>query len=199
MCRNHRGFIEAIVAALEARRRRAVPQHRLRRPAAGRRRRAREARGDRLRRGVRGRPRARPAAGASGFVAWHDEPGAASAPTARSTTSSRDGDRADLSPPAEPGKAIILTSGTTGTPKGARALAAAARSTRPPRCSRAIPLQGAREDDDRRAAVPRLGLRALHARAEPRLDASCCGASSTPRPPCRSPRSTSAPRSSSCR
>ena len=29
------------------------------------------------------------------------------------------GDRADVIPPASPGKAIILTSGTTGTPKGA--------------------------------------------------------------------------------
>src|SRR3712207_8805948 len=28
-------------------------------------------------------------------------------------------DRADVIPPASPGKAIILTSGTTGTPKGA--------------------------------------------------------------------------------
>ena len=30
-----------------------------------------------------------------------------------------EGDRSDVSPPKEPGKAIILTSGTTGTPKGA--------------------------------------------------------------------------------
>jgi len=30
-----------------------------------------------------------------------------------------DGDPADVVPPAEPGKAVILTSGTTGTPKGA--------------------------------------------------------------------------------
>src|SRR5829696_323385 len=51
------------------------------------------------------------------FIAWH-EPG----------TDRRDrtldeliagGDVSDLSPPPEQGKALILTSGTTGTPKGA--------------------------------------------------------------------------------
>ena len=48
MCRNHRGFIEATIAAREGRGQRDVPQHRLLRPPAGRRRAAREPRGDRL-------------------------------------------------------------------------------------------------------------------------------------------------------
>ena len=49
------------------------------------------------------------------FVAWHDEPSA-------DTTLEelvRSGDPNDVVPPAEPGKIVILTSGTTGTPKGA--------------------------------------------------------------------------------
>ena len=52
MCRNHRGFVEATVAVGQAGRRPALPQHRLRRPAAGRRARAREARRGGPRRGV---------------------------------------------------------------------------------------------------------------------------------------------------
>ena len=57
---------------LEARRQRAVPQHRLLRPAADRRRRAREARGAHLRRGVR--RGSSPSAGASRkrYIAWHE-------------------------------------------------------------------------------------------------------------------------------
>src|SRR5918994_4468768 len=52
------------------------------------------------------------------FVAWH----VADAPRADRTledliTAAKD--RSDLSPPPEQGKALILTSGTTGTPKGA--------------------------------------------------------------------------------
>ena len=81
----------------------------------------------------------------------------------------RDGDRSDLSPPARKGKAILLTSGTTGTPEGREPVPAPlARPRRHP----ALPHPAARagEDHDRRAAVPHLGLRALHARDEPLLD-----------------------------
>jgi fatty-acyl-CoA synthase len=51
------------------------------------------------------------------FVAW-SEPGAAPAdPTLEDLISK--GSTADLTPPAEPGRVVILTSGTTGAPKGA--------------------------------------------------------------------------------
>ena len=51
------------------------------------------------------------------FVGW-SEPGAASAdPTLEDLIGK--GSTADLTPPAEPGRVVILTSGTTGAPKGA--------------------------------------------------------------------------------
>jgi len=55
--------------------------------------------------------------GAKRFVAWHE-------PDADRTDRTIDdlvagGDTSDLDPPAEQGKALILTSGTTGKPKGA--------------------------------------------------------------------------------
>jgi fatty-acyl-CoA synthase len=49
------------------------------------------------------------------YVAWDD--GDAEGPTVEQLIAR--GDRSNLSPPAARGKAIILTSGTTGTPKGA--------------------------------------------------------------------------------
>jgi fatty-acyl-CoA synthase len=52
------------------------------------------------------------------FIAWHDaEAGKPKAPLLEDLASS--GDVALVSPPGERGKAIILTSGTTGAPKGA--------------------------------------------------------------------------------
>jgi acyl-CoA synthetase (AMP-forming)/AMP-acid ligase II len=53
------------------------------------------------------------------YVAWHDpEDGKAKDPRIEDLIT--DGDITDLAPPeAGPGKAVILTSGTTGTPKGA--------------------------------------------------------------------------------
>jgi fatty-acyl-CoA synthase len=50
------------------------------------------------------------------FLAWHDsdEPDCSSLDELIAS-----GDRSDLSPPAERGRVVILTSGTTGTPKGA--------------------------------------------------------------------------------
>ena len=50
------------------------------------------------------------------FVAWHDEPKPAE--TTLEALIER-GDAADVVAPSESGKAVILTSGTTGTPKGA--------------------------------------------------------------------------------
>ena len=70
---------------------------------------------------------ARGAAGPRRFIAWHvadehpeDAPEDLSGPR-----------HAD---PSRPGRVVILTSGTTGTPEGRRAPPARARSTRPPRC-----------------------------------------------------------------
>ncbi|MDP9293862.1 MAG: acyl-CoA synthetase [Actinomycetota bacterium] len=51
------------------------------------------------------------------YVAWH-EPDVETGDPALEDLIER-GDRSDVVPPSEPGKAVILTSGTTGTPKGA--------------------------------------------------------------------------------
>ncbi len=57
------------------------------------------------------------AAGRTRFIAWR-EPGAeVDAPTIEQLIET--GDRSDLEPPLEKGRVVILTSGTTGTPKGA--------------------------------------------------------------------------------
>lgn len=50
------------------------------------------------------------------FIAWHDEPKTKD-PTLEELLV--EGDPEDPVPPSEPGRAVILTSGTTGTPKGA--------------------------------------------------------------------------------
>ncbi len=51
------------------------------------------------------------------YIAWHEPEGERSDKTLDELM--QDGDTSDLSPPPEQGKAVILTSGTTGTPKGA--------------------------------------------------------------------------------
>ncbi len=51
------------------------------------------------------------------FIAWCDDPDASSDPTVEDLIAR--GDPADVVPPSEHGKVVILTSGTTGTPKGA--------------------------------------------------------------------------------
>jgi acyl-CoA synthetase (AMP-forming)/AMP-acid ligase II len=51
------------------------------------------------------------------YIAWHDPEVDTKDPSLESLIER--GDRSDVVAPAEPGKAIILTSGTTGTPKGA--------------------------------------------------------------------------------
>ena len=56
-------------------------------------------------------------AGVSRFVAWSD--GNAADPTVEELIEAYDGEP-DLPPPGESGRYIILTSGTTGTPKGAQ-------------------------------------------------------------------------------
>ncbi|HMS62372.1 MAG TPA: acyl-CoA synthetase [Solirubrobacteraceae bacterium] len=52
------------------------------------------------------------------FVAWHDGPDAFGAPTLDELAAGRPSSALD--PPDEPSRVIILTSGTTGTPKGAQ-------------------------------------------------------------------------------
>ncbi|HVL96640.1 MAG TPA: acyl-CoA synthetase [Solirubrobacteraceae bacterium] len=51
------------------------------------------------------------------YIAWHEPDGDSGDPTLESLIER--GDRSDVVAPAEPGRTIILTSGTTGTPKGA--------------------------------------------------------------------------------
>ena len=61
------------------------------------------------------------AAGAAGrkrFIAWRDEPGSSAAEPSLDELIAR-GSSNQLAPPAEHGRVVILTSGTTGTPKGA--------------------------------------------------------------------------------
>jgi fatty-acyl-CoA synthase len=50
------------------------------------------------------------------FLAWHDTPDPALTTLEQLIAA---GSTGDLTPPAEPGRVVILTSGTTGTPKGA--------------------------------------------------------------------------------
>ena len=116
MCRNHRGFIEATVAcaklgagALYLNTSFAGPQIAdvLRRedPAAVI---YDEEFAELVAEGVEGRRR---------FIAW-SEPGASlDDPTLEQLIAA--GSTAELAPPAEKGRVVILTSGTTGTPKGA--------------------------------------------------------------------------------
>jgi len=51
------------------------------------------------------------------FVSWADDPGAHGDPVVEDLI--RGGDASDIVPPAEKGRVTILTSGTTGSPKGA--------------------------------------------------------------------------------
>jgi fatty-acyl-CoA synthase len=55
--------------------------------------------------------------GRTAFVAWSDDPQKAKHPVLAQLIATRS--QTPLSPPPEPGRAVILTSGTTGTPKGA--------------------------------------------------------------------------------
>jgi acyl-CoA synthetase (AMP-forming)/AMP-acid ligase II len=116
MCRNHRGFIEATIAcsklglgALYLNTAFAGPQIAdvIRRE---------DPRGliydqefaDLVREGGEGRTR---------FVAWHEPEEQPEDPTIEGLIASADS--SDLTPPVEKGRVVILTSGTTGSPKGA--------------------------------------------------------------------------------
>lgn len=56
--------------------------------------------------------------GRTAFIAWADGPGSGPTPTLDQLRTGRSTD--PLDPPPSPGRIIILTSGTTGTPKGAQ-------------------------------------------------------------------------------
>ena len=99
------------------------------------------------------------------YVAWTE--GKAKDPALEALIAA--GDPSPPPAPSEQGRAIILTSGTTGTPKGASR--SMPKSIDPiAALLSVIPLQRAREDDDRGAAVPRLGLRAVGAGDQPGHD-----------------------------
>ena len=70
-------------------------------------------------------------AGRKRFVAWHEPDADRDDRTLDDLVAG--GDTSDLDPPAEQGKALILTSGTTGKPKGA-SRASRSRSTPSRRC-----------------------------------------------------------------
>ena len=117
MCRNHRGFVDAVVAcsklganALYLNTAFAGPQIaevvKREAPAAL----IYDAEFDGLvRGGAEGRLR---------FIAWHDGADEASGPLLEDLIAA--GDTSDLQPPSEKGRVVILTSGTTGSPKGAQ-------------------------------------------------------------------------------
>jgi fatty-acyl-CoA synthase len=117
MCRNHRGFVDAVVAcsklganALYLNTAFAGPQIadvvNREGPAAL----IYDAEFDGLvRGGAEGRKR---------FIAWHDGDEKPSDPLLEDLIA--DGDTSDLDPPSEKGRVVILTSGTTGSPKGAQ-------------------------------------------------------------------------------
>ena len=103
------------------------------------------------------------------FIAWH-EPDAATAgdPHARRADRRRRHVRPVAAAPSR-ARPSILTSGTTGTPKGASRSQPQSLDPVAALLER-IPLRAREQHDDRRAAVPRLGLRALHARMGLSLD-----------------------------
>ncbi len=85
------------------------------------------------------------------------------------------GDQSPLQPPVETGRVVILTSGTTGTPKGAKRKQPDSLEPAAAMLSK-IPAEGARDDRDRGADVPLVGVRALHAGAAAGLDAGAAAA-----------------------
>ena len=117
------------------------------------------------------------------YIAWHEpEDGKVADPLLDDLIAR--GDTADLTPPGAAGPGDHPHLGHDRHAEGRRALDA--QDDRPDRrAAVGDPAEGARADDDRRAAVPRLGLRALGARHQPRHAPSCSSASSTRRRRCR--------------
>ena len=150
LCRNHRYFLEAFFAATKCGARHHPAQHRLLRAAAARRRRARGHRPAGPRRGVRRAPRRRrPAVRA---VACLDRASGAGLPLDALVGGSSPG---RLPRPGVEARFTVLTSGTTGTPKGAVARGAQGRRAR--RCrwpARAGAVPHRPDDAGLRAVVP---------------------------------------------
>ena len=163
MCRNHRGFVEATIAvsklgadALYLNTAFAGPQL----AEVARREKPRALIYDEEFEGLleeAGKRRKR-------FVAWHDSE-SCSDPTLDELI--RTGDHGDVVPPEREGRIVILTSGTTGTPKGASRGNPQSLEPAVSLLSR-IPLQDAPDLPHRGAALPLVGLRAFHARLHPR-------------------------------
>ena len=118
---------------------------------------------------------------AARFVAWEEEGDQTEETTVEQLISNAHRDE-DLEPPTEQGRYIILTSGTTGTPKGAQRSqpeglsALAALLSKIPRRSDETVMIAA-------PALPLLGLPALHAQPAHRGDDGPAAASSTRRRP----------------
>ena len=176
MCRNHRGFIEATLAAAKLGASALYLNTMFAGPQLVEVTRREGPEGPRLRRGVR-RPARRRSTRASS--------GSSAGPTATPTVPTLDSliaanDDSNLKPPPDKPRFVILTSGTTGTPKGAQRsspdglLAMAAIIDK-------IPYRSRRDDDGRGAALPLLGLLPLRASACRPPRRSSCGAASTPR------------------
>ena len=166
LCRDHRGLVEAMFAGRQGRRDGAADEHRLREAAVRRGVRARGRQRARLRRRVHRHPGRGagldPALPRLGGRARERRASDAGRPDRRR--------RATLPAPRpkSPGGLVLLTSGTTGTPKGAprkvsSPFAAAQFLDR-------IPLRPRERDVPRRSAVPRHRAVAVPARADPRLD-----------------------------
>ena len=101
------------------------------------------------------------------YIAWNEPEGETKDPTLESLIER--GDPAGVVPPAEPGQGDHPHLRHDRHAEGR--LAQPAEVARPGRrAALEDPAEGAREDDDRGAAVPRLGLRALHARHGPLVD-----------------------------
>ena len=108
------------------------------------------------------------------------------------------GDPEPPAPPPAAGRVTILTSGTTGVPKGATR-GQIPLDARPGRgAARAHPAARGPGGARRRAALPRLGLREPPARDGARATRWSCGDASTPRAAWATSRRTAATRSSSC-
>ena len=139
----------------QARRQRALPEHDVRRPAAGR--------GDARARARRrsSTTRSSPAC-STGVDDARRRGSSAGRDGERPTEPTLDaliaaGDESDLKPPPDKPRFVILTSGTTGTPEGRPALQPR-RAAGDRGADRQDPLPQPRDDDDRGAALPLLGL-----------------------------------------
>ena len=154
---------------LEARRQRALHEHGVRGPAARRRDRARGARGADLRRGVLRAARRGEARTTQRFVSWQRGRRRAADPTIDAADRVEPTTR-DLEPArrAEPVHHPHL--GHDRDAEGRAARRSPTRSARWRRCSRGSRCRRGETNDDRRAALPLLGLRPLHARALAQLD-----------------------------